>query len=243
MFVFKAWLAVLKLIFYFSFCLSYSLPLNETSSFFWFASSSGSLWFFPTTQIIENLPAGLFPPNLKELAFHFWVAFLIIYLDFLNSSKLEVCGKSPSSWLQFLGVWVSISPSTLVDFMPLLREESLQWGEKVFFVFLRTGGWSESLLHLRDMYSHSPQCSVFEVSGIRGPAFLISIPPITPLFQLLWTNASLETNIIQLAVYPVLYNGSSCIFCYKCFRCYYLIFLKFSYPCKQKKILHLGLRP
>lgn len=35
-------------------------------------------------------------------------------------------------------------------------------------VFVRKGGCREPL-HLRDMYSHSPQGSVFEVSGIRGP--------------------------------------------------------------------------
>lgn len=56
---------------------------------------------------------------------------------------------------------------------------------------VRKGEWSKPL-PLKGLYSHSPQGSVLEVSGVRGPsASLLSILPTTPPFQLLWTNASL----------------------------------------------------
>lgn len=94
------------------------------------------------------------------------------------------------------------------------------------------------------MYSHSPQGSVFEVSGIRGPCFSsFHSSCYTPCPVAVDQWISLKANI-QQATHPVLCNCSSpCLFCYKCFRYYYFIFPEFfSCPSKQK-ILHLGLRP
>lgn len=110
--------------------------------------------------------------------------------------------------------------------------------------FVRKGTWSK-LLHLRGLYSHSPQGSVFEVSGIRGPCFSSFHPSYhTPFPVAVDQCISLEADTVQQAVYLVLCGCSSpCLSCYRCFRCYYLIFPKFcSCPCKQK-ILHLGFRP
>lgn len=89
-FVFKAWLAILNIL-----LVSLSLPclhLNETSLFFWFASSPGSLLVLPCIQIIEKLPAAsLFTPNLQRARLLFLVGLccyiLGLYLDSLNSSN------------------------------------------------------------------------------------------------------------------------------------------------------------
>lgn len=53
-------------------------------------------WFFPTMQIIENCQLVFSHQIYRELAFQFWLDF-VIYLDSLNFSKLKVCGRSPSS--------------------------------------------------------------------------------------------------------------------------------------------------
>lgn len=99
-------------------------------------------------------------------------------------------------------------------------------------------------MHLRGVYSHSPQGSVFEVSGIRGLCF--SLHPFYHTPSSCYGPMHLSRGrYYQPAVFPVLCNCSSpCLSCYKCFRCYYLVFPKFYYscPCRQR-VPHLGLKP
>lgn len=80
-------------------------------------------WFFPATQIIENLPAGLFPPSLQSWPFTFgWPLLLCAWILLTPQNSKFVVGAF------LLG---------LVDFGPLLRAKSLQWEEVANQVFLR----------------------------------------------------------------------------------------------------------
>lgn len=163
----------------------------------------------------------------------------------LCGEKLKVCGRNPSSWLQFSRIWASISPCTVVGISPLLEDKVCTVGrDGKPDVFVRKGKWSKPS-HLRGLCSHSPQGSIFEVSGIRGPCFSsFYLSYHVPFPVAVDQCISLEADTVQQTVYPILCSCSSpCLSCYKCFRCYYLISPKFcSCPWKQK-IPHLGFRP
>lgn len=65
--------------------------------------------------------------------------------------------------------------------------------------FVRKGKWSKPL-HLRGLYSYSPQGSVFEVSGIRGPCFSSFHPSYdTPIPVAVDQCISLEADTVQQA--------------------------------------------
>lgn len=158
-------------------------------------------WFFPASQIIEKLPAAsLFTPNLQRARLLFLVGLccyiLGLYLDCLNSSnsmerfsaQFPIVEKSSKyvvgTLLPGFGYWESALPSVLIFWWA----SGLCWGHSPYSrekwqtrCFREEGRVEWEPLHLRAVHSHSPQGSVFEVSGIRGPCFFF-FNPITPLF-------------------------------------------------------------
>lgn len=65
--------------------------------------------------------------------------------------------------------------------------------------FVRKGEWSKPL-PLRGLYSYSPQGSVFEVSGIRGPCFSSFHPSYDTPFPVAMDQCiSLEADTVQQA--------------------------------------------